>query len=596
MNDTYIKSDNSFKVIARLMRLFRKGYIWLFITIIASLLGGLSSILMAKGIQGISDAALAHKMDTLVSFLYYIFAAIAIGVATSIVASYTSGRFSNYSRVILLNKSEEHIAALQMSHIDDHRTGDLLSRMTNDVREVQRFIEYVLISMITSLIVIVTSLAYMFVINWQLTLISSILFPAFTILVAQLSKKIESQMKKQQESLGSESNVLEDSFMGLSELKAFGRGKFMYNKYAKEVDISTIRSNQMYATEMKIQPIGIICSSLPFITTMFFGGFLILNHSITLGGLLAYISLSNNVTDPFNSMPGLITSFRSSVACIRRVFEIWNYPQEEKGGNEFSIDNQSDAPVITFEDVNFRYNEETDLFKGLDFEIAKGEKVAIVGSSGCGKSTILKLITGFYQTISGKIRIYGHDISDWNLEALRSLMSEVLQDSYLFPDTILRNISYGKENADVTEIEQAAKSAYISDFIESLPDKYDTLVGERGVRLSGGQRQRVAIARALLKDAPVLLLDEATSALDTESEKEVQSALEKLMIGRTTLVIAHRISTIRNADRILVMDKGRIVETGTHDELISKQSVYRQLYNKQFRNSENLCLSEAVEG
>lgn len=596
MKNMQSKPDNTLKVLRKFLKLFKRGNIWLAVTIVGSLFGGISSILLAKGIKGMSDAALAHELGTLVNYLYIVLAAMGIDVSMSILRTYSSGRFTNNSIMVLRNLCQEHIAKLQMTQLGDNRTGDLLSRMSNDMREVQWFVSGTLINLLSSSILFTTAIIYMFILNWKLTLLSSILMPFFTILVAKVSKKVESQSRQQQESLGNESNVLQDAFMGLSELKAFGLKKIMHDKYSKEVDITTAKTNRMYKTELKIQPIGTLCSSLPFVVTMFYGGYLIINHGITFGGLLAYISLSNNVTDPIGSMPQLITAVRSAVACIKRIFGIWDIPSEREDGFEFAIENNGYIPVIAFDNVDFSYNEENSLFRGLDFKVAEGEKIALVGSSGCGKSTVLKLITGFYTPDSGKIKIYGHDISEWRLEGLRNTMSEVLQDNYLFPDTILKNISYGKENAGMEEIESAARSAYIYDFIQTLPSKYDTLVGERGVRLSGGQRQRVAIARALLKNAPILLLDEATSALDTESEKEVQIALEKLMAGRTTLIIAHRLSTIKNADRILVMDNGRIVETGTHNELISRDSLYSQLYNNQFKNENGFYRVNAAEG
>ena len=590
------KSENTFNVLARFLRLFGKGNIWLGITVAGSLFGGISAILLAKGVKGMTDAALKHELGTLVSYLYIVLAAMVLDVSMSILRTYSSGRFTGYSIMVLRNRCQEHIANLQMPSINDNRTGDMLSRMFNDMREIQWFVSGTFIYLLTASITFFTAITYMFILNWKLTLLSSIMMPFFTILVAKVSKKVESQSRQQQESLGNESNVLQDVFMGLSELKAFGLKKIMYDKYSKEVDITTVKTNKMYKTELKIQPIGSLCGSLPFVVTMFYGGYLIINHGITFGGLLAYISLSNNVTDPISRMPSVITAVRCAVASIKRVFEIWDIPVEKEGGSEFSADDRGSAPVIAFEDVNFSYNDETELFKGLSFEIAKGEKVALVGSSGCGKSTVLNLITGFYRPVSGKINIYGHEISGWKVEDLRNVLSEVLQDNYLFPDTILKNISYGKENASMEEIDMAARSAYIYDFIQGLPDKYNTLVGERGVRLSGGQRQRVAIARALLKNAPVLLLDEATSALDMESEKEVQIALERLMAGRTTLIIAHRLSTVKNADRILVMDNGRVVEAGSHEELILKDSLYSQLYNKQFKTMGSYIPANAAEG
>ena len=596
MKNSQKKSDNTFNVLKRFLKVIGKGNIWLTVTIIASLFGGISSILLARGIKDMSNAAMAHEMNVLLNSLYVILIAMGIDVSMSMLKTYSSGRFTNYSIMVFRNICQEHIARFRMNQEGESRSGDLLSRMSNDMREVQWFVSGTLINLLSGIIMFITAITYMFILNWKLTLLGSILMPVFTIIVAKVSKKVESQSRQQQESLGNESNVLQDSFMGLSELKAFGLKKIMHDKYSREVDITTAKTNKMYATELKIQPIGTLCSSLPFVVTMFYGGYLIINHGITLGGLLAYISLSNNVTDPIGHMPQLITAVRSNVACIKRIFEIWDIPSEREDGCDFGIRNEGSVPVISFENVDFSYNEENSLFRSLDFKVHEGEKIALVGSSGCGKSTVLKLITGFYTPDSGKIKIYGHDISEWKLEGLRSTMSEVLQDNYLFPDTILKNISYGKENAGMEEVEAASRSAYIYDFIQGLPNKYETLVGERGVRLSGGQRQRVAIARALLKNAPILLLDEATSALDTESEKEVQIALEKLMAGRTTLVIAHRLSTIKNADRILVMDNGRIVEIGTHNELISKDSLYSQLYNNQFKLESGFYQANTAEG
>jgi ABC-type multidrug transport system fused ATPase/permease subunit len=597
MTDRYSQDDKSLKVVMRLMKLFRKNTKWLVLFVAATLVSGLGSILMAKGIQGVSDAALAGSIKTLYSFLYYVLAALVLGVLSSIVTRYASGKYTSSCMASLLDNSQQHILSLSMGHMDESRSGDLLSRMTNDIHEIWWFLEFVVINMVTNTLILAILLSYMFSLNWQLTLISCIGLPIFTLLVAQVSKKLENQMKQQEESFGNENNVLEDSFMGLAELKAFGLGKMMFQKYSREVDNTTLKSQQLYKTDCKIMPIGSISSKLPYIVTIFFGGYLVYNHSITLGMLLAYLSLINLVTDPIYSILRVTTALRTSVACIRRIFEIWNYPKEREGGSGFPQAVPNEETAISFENVTFGYNPDTLLFKNLSFEIRPGAKVALVGSSGCGKSTVLKLITGFYQPITGRIQVLGCDIDSWGLEALRSQMAEVLQDNYLFPDTIRQNIAYGKQNATAEEIEQAAQAANIIDFIESLPNQYETLVGERGVRLSGGQRQRVAIARALLKNAPILLLDEATSALDTESEREVQASLELLMKNRTTLVIAHRLSTIRNADMILVMEDGQIVETGTHDALLARPSVYRSLYNKQFREDDvGLCLPETEEG
>lgn len=566
----------------RLLGIMKPVRLWIALTIFSSIFSGLSAILLAKGIKGMTDAALAHQLRTLMNFLYLVLIALVFDVSTSILRSYASGRFSNFGVTELMNRSQERIACLPLSYLDNHKTGDLMSRLTNDIREISMFIGNSIIQLVSNLIIFIVAISYLFVLNWKLTMFSGVLTPLFTMIVMKMSKNIENQSRKQQESLGKESNILQDSIMGLTEIKSFSLNRIMYNKYCKEVDQTTVNTNRMYLAELKIQPIGFVCRSLPFIATMFYGGYLVINHSLTYGGLLAYISLCNNIVDPIGNMPKYITSVRAAMAPIKRVFEIWDTPVERDEGMVFQANPGTGVPVISLDHVVFSYNPESELFRDLSFDIKAGETVALVGASGCGKSTVLRLITDFYQPRSGSIRLYGHSIAEWSPEGLRALMSEVLQDNYLFPDTIYQNIIYGQPDASIIEVENASKSADIYDFIQGLPEKFDTMVGERGIKLSGGQRQRVAIARALLKDAPILLLDEATSALDTESEREVQQALDKLMVGRTTLVIAHRLSTIINADRILVMDEGRIVETGTHEELIKNGGVYKQLYNKQF--------------
>jgi ABC-type multidrug transport system fused ATPase/permease subunit len=318
---------------------------------------------------------------------------------------------------------------------------------------------------------------------------------------------------------------------------------------------------------------------LPFILIFAYGGYLGIKGELTFGSLLAFIQIMNYVVNPLNNIPNMLNSLRSASAGTERLSEIWMEPKERNNGESCDIENPD---VVQFEDVYFGYDECKEVVKGLSFTIKQGEKVALVGPSGCGKSTVLRLISGFYSVNKGSIKIYGNSIESWKLSKLRGLMALVSQDNFLFPESIYNNIAYGKPGTSKEEVAAAADTANIKTFIERLPEQYDTMAGERGARLSGGQKQRIAIARALLKNSPILLLDEATSALDTESEMEVQKALKELMNEKTALIIAHRLSTIKDVDRILVMDSGRIVEEGTHEELIKRDSLYSQLYAKQF--------------
>ncbi len=308
---------------------------------------------------------------------------------------------------------------------------------------------------------------------------------------------------------------------------------------------------------------------------------------ITVGTMLAGVRLSGGALWIFHGLGNFIRNIQESLAGADRIFEIMDAPKEELRGEDSagkvdSGEKCAEKRILVFQDVSFGYQDRNPVFSGLNFSVRKNEVVALVGSSGGGKSTLLKLLLGFYNADAGKILLYGRSLHHYSLTELRSCFAYVPQNTYLFDGTIGENISYGSPGASPERIEECARSANAHDFITGLSEGYDSVVGERGVHLSGGQRQRIAIARALLKDAPILLLDEATASLDSESEQEVQKALEVLMRDRTVIVVAHRLSTVRKADRILVMESGRIVEEGSHEELIERNGRYAELYSLQF--------------
>jgi ABC-type multidrug transport system fused ATPase/permease subunit len=320
------------------------------------------------------------------------------------------------------------------------------------------------------------------------------------------------------------------------------------------------------------------------LSTAVCGGYLALTGRVTPGGLFAFMYLLHFLIEPLSSGPDLIAALRAATGTAGRIVEVMHRPVERADGQVFEADPAK--PAIRYEDVSFGYGEQTHVLDGVSFSISHHKMVALVGHSGSGKSTVLKLLCGFYEPRAGGVELYGRGLGEWNLESLRRQLALVAQDTYLFPASIAENISYGRPGATMGEIIEAAKMANAHRFILELPDGYSTLVGERGNRLSGGERQRIGIARAILKDAPILLLDEPTSALDTQSESLIQEALERFMQGRTVLVIAHRLSTIKHADEIFVLDGGRVAERGTHEDLIGQGGVYRQLYLKQFESED----------
>jgi ATP-binding cassette subfamily B protein len=317
------------------------------------------------------------------------------------------------------------------------------------------------------------------------------------------------------------------------------------------------------------------------------GMVMIINNMLTFGKLMAIIQMLNGLMWMFNSLGGFLTQLQGSLAGIDRIFEILDIEEEVSvvSNNLVNVDMDDHHRIIEFENIEFAY-EETNVLNSVNIEVGKNEVTAIVGSSGGGKSTLFKLLLKFYNLKEGCIKVFGKDINTFSLEELRSLIAYVPQDNYLFSGTIADNIAYGKDNATFEQVMEAAKAANAHDFIMALPSGYETEVGERGAHLSGGQRQRIAIARAILKNAPILLLDEATSSLDSESENAVQKALDILMKGRSTMVVAHRLSTIQHADKILVLDNGSIPEVGNHETLLNMNGIYSRLYNLQFEGKE----------
>jgi subfamily B ATP-binding cassette protein MsbA len=484
----------------------------------------------------------------------------------------------------LRNQLGGHIQQLPLSFFNRTPTGTIVSRVTHDVALVRAALTDAVASMLrdsTSLVVLV---AVAFYHDWVLALIAFVAFPATVLPVLRLSQRLRTLAKRGQVSMGNLTALLQEAIQGNRVVKAFGMGRYEAERARAENE----RLFRLYMKSTRIRaftnPMMEVLAGFGIAGVVAYGGYSVITGDRTQGGFLGFLAALFLLYEPFKGLARTNTVVQTALGAAERVLELLDTPSE--------VADRPGAQVLTgvrhgirFERVSFRYDQDP-VVRDVDLEIERGEIVALVGMSGGGKSTLADLLLRFYDVTAGRILIDGVDIRDYTLASLRANIAVVTQQTFLFNDTVRNNIAYGGIDGDQAAVIGAAKAAYAHEFIELLPQGYDTVVGELGVKLSGGQRQRLAIARALLKNAPILVLDEATSALDSESELLVQRALETLMGNRTSLVIAHRLSTIRRADRIVVLVRGGIVEQGTHDELLVLNAEYRKLYDLQFHDGE----------
>lgn len=476
-----------------------------------------------------------------------------------------------------------HLQRLSLQYFTDHRTGEIVSRLTNDVTLLQEAVTGNLVSLLRQLLTLAGGVVFLFWLDWRLTMVILVGIPLITLTIVTLGKRIRAAAKAVQDNLAEAANVIEETTSGVRIVKSFAREAFEITRFGKHVEAVFEAGMERARIAAILAPIIGFLAFLSITITLWFGSYEVIQGRLTAGGLVAYLVYTMMVASPIANLAGLYTQFQTALGAVERIFELLDTVPD--------IDDRPDAIElahilgnVTFEQVYFQYNQNAAILRDVSFEAKTGEVIALVGPSGAGKTTIINLIPRFYEVDQGQVLIDGHNIKQVTLNSLRRQIGIVPQDPLLFSDTVLANIRYGKLDASQAEVEAAAQAANAHDFIiNDLPDGYETLVGERGVKLSGGQRQRVAIARAILKDPRILILDEATSSLDSESEQLVQEALDRLMKSRTTFVIAHRLSTILNADRILVLSNGQIVEQGTHRALLAKPNgVYQRLYQMQY--------------
>lgn len=514
-----------------------------------------------------------------------------VPIGLMILASFAVRGIATYVHTIKMNKISQsiiadiqrdvfaHFMTLDLKFFHTYPSGQLVSRVTNDVNVMRAAVSDSFIGIGSNLLTLVFLIGVMIFQDWKLTLITMVVFPLASGLVVILGRRLRKVSKSIQGETANLSGVLTQIFQGIRQVQAYGMEEFERQKAGHAV--TTVRNLNIKATRIGSlsTPINEILVGLVVFFIIVYGGYRIADGQLSPGGLLSFIAAFSLAYEPMKKLAKLNNSFQLGIGAAERVLEMQSFKPtifDKAGAQTLSVT----KPEIRFENISFEYNPDDEIkaLNGISFTVPAGKTTALVGASGSGKSTILNLILRFYDPQSGAVKIDGIDIRDVTVASLRNAMALVSQDVTIFDDTVANNIAYGLKDATDAQVKAAAKAAAAEDFILRMPEGFLTMVGENGVRLSGGQRQRIALARAILRNAPILLLDEATSALDNESERLVQQTFNELQKDRTTLVIAHRLSTVQHADQIIVLDKGNIAEQGTHAALLEREGPYARMY------------------
>jgi len=596
----------------RVVQFFKPYWLRVLLTIVAILITAGLGLINPYLLRAIIDDAIPNRD---LNLLYWL---VGLMVGIPIVASLI-GVGQTYLNVVigqgvmrdLRDALYQHLQKQSLRFFTATRTGEIQSRISNDVGGVQRVVTETATSVVSNIAIAVTTVIAMWVIDWRLTLISLAMIPIFGYLTARVGmerRKIATSTQRTQADITA---LAEEtlSVSGILLTKAFGRQSYQSQRYSEESQrLSGLQVRQHLVGRWFFMMISTFFAITPAVVYLFAGRWIIDgSDAVSIGSIVAFTTLQSRLFGPVGQLLSVQVEIQGAFALFDRIFEYLDLPVEiDDRPNAISLRPDQVRGEIRYDDVAFQYDRLPESFEtpkspeamvdqvstrkpfgltDISFEARPGQLVALVGPSGSGKSTISMLLPRLYDVTDGSVSIDGHDVRDIKLESLGQVIGMVTQETYLFHDTIRRNIAYGKLDATQAELEAAAKAAAIHDRIMELPDGYDTVVGERGYKLSGGEKQRIAIARVVLKNPPILILDEATSALDTASERLIQSAIETLMSGRTTIAIAHRLSTILSADQILVVERGRIVERGTHTELLAKSGLYAHLFNQQFASS-----------
>jgi ATP-binding cassette, subfamily B, bacterial len=484
----------------------------------------------------------------------------------------------------LRNELYRHLQRQSLRFFTESKTGEVMSRVNHDVSGVEGVVTNTIVSIVTNVITVAAIVVLIVSLNWQLALLALAILPFFVLPTRRVGR-IRQQLRRQTaEHQGNLASFMQEtlSISGFLLVKAFARERYEAERFREKTgELRDLEIRQRMVGRWFFMFIGLFEAIGPAVIYLY-GGWLVISGQLSIGTIVAFVAYLRQLYGPVSELANVHVDVMSSLALFERLFQYLDLDPEIRERPNAIVPPPARG-AIRFDDVSFGYVEGRHALKRISFEAEPGQLVALVGPSGAGKTTVTYLVPRFYDPTSGRVEVDGHDVRDVSLEWLRSQIGIVTQETYLFHTTVRENLLYGRPDATQAEVEAACRAAYIHDFIAGLPDGYETLVGERGYRLSGGEKQRIAIARVLLKDPRILLLDEATSSLDSRSEALIQAALAPLLEGRTSLVIAHRLSTILAADLILVLDRGRLVEQGTHAELLARGGLYARLYQQQFR-------------
>ena len=584
------RSPSVWSAIRRLLGIAGRHKVWLYAAVTCDLLRSAGNIVGCYFLARFLDAAAAANSRDFVRYLLMFLGLHVLYIPLEFLRTWSIGLFSERTSSELRSRIATQAVSLPVEYLESRHSGDILSLFNADLARLGALTGNDLLQAIGQSLRAIGALAYLLVISWQLTLVATVLTPIVFLALSKVSGLVSRRTNEIQTALGAANAVAQDGLASPMVAKSFNLAGIMSARFRRANDQVLNKGLHIARLRAMVEGASDVVQITPFLITFAYGGYLVVTGHLTFGFLLAFINLLNHVTNPLRNLPPTLASISEAAGAAQRAYALLDEGVERTGGAP-AAPPQVAQSVVRSQNLTFAYasaggpSAGRPALEGVSLEVAQGEVVALVGPSGGGKSTLLKVLLGFYPVPDKQLFLFGRDLNDWQLPAAREQMAFVAQDTYLFPVSIRENILCAQPGASDEQIERAARAANLHDFIASLPDGYDTLVGERGARLSGGERQRLALARAVLKDAPILLLDEPTSALDAESEAVVQEALDRFMVGRTTIAIAHRLATIRHADRILVIDAGKVVEQGTHEGLMASGRLYQELYRRQFAES-----------
>ena len=551
-------------------------------SIVAPLLIGQATTTIFNGINNIIHNTGTIDFTTLINLLVVVVILYIVSALFSYLQSYLLVEISIDISYNLRQRLMDKITHLPVEQISENKRGDILSRITNDVDSLQNGITQAFLQMLTAVITIVGVFIMMLSINVWMTLATIILVPTAFLVIRFITKHSQSYFLKQLVFKGSLNAQIEETFTGHDIIRAFSREADSIEKFNQDND-------SWYTHEWKSQfysslngPLMNFISNFAYVVIAVLGAVMVLERAIAVGDILAFFQYIQNFTRPIQQITRVMNLIQTAMAASERIFEFLEYPDEQ---NPSTRQLRELKDEISFENVSFSYTPNEKIIKNLSFKVKKGEQVAIVGETGAGKTTIVKLLMRFYDVDSGSIKIDGVDIAEYDKNSVRSLIGMVLQDSWLFSDTLSENIRYGNLESVEDEIIDASRQVYADNFIRQLPDGYESILNEDSDNISHGQKQLLTIARTVISKKEVLILDEATSSVDTRTEKLIQKATDKLMEGKTSFIIAHRLSTIKNADKIIVIENGEIIEQGTHEELLALKGYYYNTLNTQSRQN-----------